>query len=137
MSGGPEQPVYVDSSFLVSALTPDDPGHQVAAQALIDAPSRVSSVLSEVEVARALRRRRADPRVRAAGRRLVASCELVEVDDRIRAAAAESGPSVLRSLDAIHLASALAAGVGRFLTFDARQRVAAEDAGLDVTHPAG
>jgi predicted nucleic acid-binding protein len=124
--------VYVDSSVIVAALSADDPRHAAARRVLQGQRLRISSVLAEVEVRRALRRRGADRRLEAAGRRLVATCELVEVAGEIRAAAAELTPTILRSLDAIHLASALATGVTAFHTFDDRQRVAAEEAGLAV-----
>jgi len=48
------------------------------------------------------------------------------------------GPAGLRSLDAIHLASALTLGdeLDAFVTYDARQADAARAAGLTVESPA-
>lgn len=40
---------------------------------------------------------------------------------------AEVRPASIRSLDAIHVATALVAGINRFASFDARQRIAAEE----------
>lgn len=44
------------------------------------------------------------------------------------------GPS-LRSLDALHIASAIETRADAFVTYDERQAAAAVDAGLDVIHP--
>jgi predicted nucleic acid-binding protein len=41
-------------------------------------------------------------------------------------------PASIRSLDAIHVATALVAGLTDFASFDARQRLAAEEMGLKL-----
>jgi hypothetical protein len=51
-----------------------------------------------------------------------------------RQAALIPGPS-LRSLDAIHLAAAIALDVDRMVTYDDRLAAAARELGLDVAHP--
>jgi predicted nucleic acid-binding protein len=62
---------------------------------------------------------------------------LVDVDRRILTAAA-LGPSTLRTLDAIHLATALALreDLEMVVTYDRRLRVAAERAHIEVVAPA-
>lgn len=61
---------------------------------------------------------------------------LIALDEEIRRIAAGIGGS-LRSLDAIHIASALAIGDRdvQFVTYDDRQANAARDCGLTVVQP--
>jgi uncharacterized protein len=68
---------------------------------------------------------------------VLAGIELIELDDPIARAAGEMHPASLRSLDAIHLASALALGdeLAAFVTYDARLADAARSAGLPVIAP--
>lgn len=121
----------MDTSILVAALAPDEPRHQAARLWLAHAPAGlVSSVLAEVELGRALFRKGAPPAVWTAAARLLAACELVEVTAQIRTRAVQVQPASVRSLDALHVATALVAGLAAFASYDARQRVAAEEAGL-------
>lgn len=59
------------------------------------------------------------------------------LDDALLDDAATLGPVKLRSLDAIHLATALSVGdeVGAFFTYDARLAEAARSHGLNVVWP--
>jgi predicted nucleic acid-binding protein len=67
--------------------------------------------------------------------RLLDGMLLIELDATLlHHAARHAGP--LRALDAIHLASALDAGVQRMLVYDRRLAAAAEGAGLEVVAPA-
>jgi uncharacterized protein len=67
----------------------------------------------------------------------LATLALVPVDDNVLQAAAHLGPPELRSLDALHLATALSLGaVGVLFTYDSRLQVAAAAAGLTVSAPA-
>jgi predicted nucleic acid-binding protein len=61
----------------------------------------------------------------------------VELDAEVAELAGTLEPSVLRGLDAVHLASALAVGadIGMFVTYDNRLAEAAGAAGLDVRAP--
>lgn len=130
-------PAYVDTSLLVAALAPDEPRHLAARQWLAQfSAGLVTSVLAEVELGRALARRDAPPALRAAAAQLLGACELVEVTAEIRAAAARVRPASVRSLDALHVATALVAGLSEFASYDARQRVAAEEAGMAVANAA-
>jgi len=69
---------------------------------------------------------------------MLAALNLVAVDDDLLDEAARLGPETLRSLDAIHLASALSVGsaVGVVVTYDARLADVARAAGLAVLSPA-
>jgi predicted nucleic acid-binding protein len=60
---------------------------------------------------------------------------LVDVTAEIRAEAVRVVPTSVRSLDARHLATALVAGLQEFASFDVRQQVAAEEAGLHRATP--
>lgn len=63
---------------------------------------------------------------------------LVPLDDKVLLAAAALEPATLRSLDAIHLATALSLGgdLGAMYVYDARLAAAARAAGIRVEAPA-
>ncbi|MER5456848.1 type II toxin-antitoxin system VapC family toxin [Micromonospora sp. NPDC002389] len=115
------------SSDLVSWLNSHD-----------DAPL-VSSALVEVEVPRALRR--SAPQALIGVPATVGRLFRLEVDSTIRATAAAFTESTLRSLDAIHLATAqvLTSESGTaliaFVTYDRRLLESAKQAGLPVASP--
>lgn len=124
-------PVYVDTSVLVAVLAPDDIHHSPALNWLArHAEHLVTSVLAEVELGRALLRREGPAALQSLAEQLLAGCEVVDVTTEIRATAIRLRPASMRSLDALHVATALIAGLRDFATFDARQRVGAEEAGL-------
>ena len=62
---------------------------------------------------------------------------LIALDEDTRRRAIDIGNATLRSLDAIHIASALAIGDRdvQFVTYDDRQAQAARDCGLQVVQP--
>lgn len=95
----------------------------------------VTSALTEVELTRAIAR--ADPPALAQVPAVLARCDRLEIDERVRADAAVLTPVELRSLDAIHLATALelAPGLAGFVTYDKRLADSAEAAGLTVVSP--
>ncbi len=125
--------VYVDTSLLVSVIAPDEVHHAQARAWLGQQRNElVTSVLAEVELGRALGRRSAPRSVRATAQLLLDGCHLVEVTAEIRMLAAVLQPSALRSLDAIHLATALVAGARRLVSLDKRQTLAAEQAGMQI-----
>jgi len=95
----------------------------------------VSSALTQVEVLRACRRM--DEGLLPAARGLLRGLDLLPVDASILDAAAEPPTRALRSLDAVHLASALSLDpdLETFVAYDARLVTAAEAAGLAVIQP--
>jgi predicted nucleic acid-binding protein len=97
---------------------------------------RVSSALIRVEATRACARYGAEYVARA--ELALARLALVPVDDEVLRAAAELDPPELRSLDALHLATALSLGadLGVLFTYDHRMLSAARAAGLRVVAPA-
>lgn len=129
--------VYLDSSALVK-LVVLEPESAALIERLQDWPERVSSALALTEVPRALRRSGFGASERRRGREVLARIALIEIDRRILTAAAALDPPMLRTLDALHLATALTLreDLAAFVTYDRRLRSAAEEAQLEVVTPA-
>jgi uncharacterized protein len=128
--------IYLDSSALVKLIV-EETGSEaldgwLSARAGVP---RLSSELSRVEVIRACRRR--DDGLLPAARQLLAGLDIVPITAEILEQAAVVGPSLLRSLDAIHLASALALGaeLSAFVAYDGRLEAAAASEQLPVVAP--
>ncbi|HTZ29230.1 MAG TPA: type II toxin-antitoxin system VapC family toxin [Streptosporangiaceae bacterium] len=128
--------IYLDSSAAVKLVHAEAESLALRhwLDARVDAPW-VSSVLLEIETYRALARHApaALPRLS----QVLDVIDLVGLDAEIRAGAREVGPVGVRSLDAIHLATALRIpGLTAFVAYDARLADAAAAAGLPVEAPA-
>jgi predicted nucleic acid-binding protein len=95
-----------------------------------------SSVLVEIESFRALARYAPDAVLRLPA--VLDQIDLIEVGTRIRTLAQNVKPATVRSLDAIHLATALRSRgeLSSFVTYDMRLLDAARSAGLPVDSPA-
>ena len=132
-----EGALYLDSSAIVKLVLPEPETHALVTR-LRDDPEVISSALARVEVLRALKRIEAPPAVWDQAGRVLTRIALVRVDDAVLDGAAAIDPAELRSLDAVHLATAL--GIGESLdglvTYDSRLRKAADRAGLTVLMPA-
>jgi hypothetical protein len=122
---------YFDSSAIVKLTHLES-----ESQALIDYLDNndfeaSASILSEVEVLRTLGRVRADPHDAVRG------FFLLNLDADVLRAAASLGPPNLRTIDAIHVATALAIGDPKleFVTYDDRMALAARECGLKVVQP--
>lgn len=128
--------LYLDSSALVKLVLPEA---ETAAllEALTAWPERVTSELAGVEVMRAVRRARADPAAEQRAAEVLAALPLLKMDPEILDRAARLEPRTLRSLDAIHLVSALSLGddLGAIAVYDAGLAAAAVDCGLEVVAP--
>jgi len=130
---------YLDASAIVKLVTAEGETQALRAH-LTQHEHLLTSRLATVEVPRALRRR--GPQSEALGaeamRDVLELLELVELDEGVAQEAATLAPPTLRSLDAIHLACALAIGdeLTELITYDARLGAAARDAGLEVRAPA-
>ena len=124
--------VYLDASALVKLVAPEEETDALAAfLALHRSPA--TSVIGLVEVRRAAARRPGVTRERVEDvlRRVTA----IGLDLATVAAAGSVGPVAIRTLDAIHLASAAALGddLEAFVTYDRRLAGAARVLGmLDV-----
>jgi predicted nucleic acid-binding protein len=125
---------YLDSSALVKLI-----GIEAETAALRRElrrwPDRASSLLATVEVARTARRLGGDAPAVAIG--VLAGLRLLAIEP-IVPAAAQIGGRTLRSLDAIHLATAASIShqLGALITYDERMLIEAQALGLPVLSPA-
>jgi uncharacterized protein len=96
---------------------------------------QVASAIVEVEVVRAVRR--AAPELTARAQSVVSQIAVVEPTPGIRERAALLEPATLRSLDALHLATALEIGdeLDGLITYDSRMSAGAGRLGLRVLAP--
>jgi len=123
--------VYLDSSALAKLVVfePETPALRDA----IRHRSIATSQVAVVEVAKAVGRAapEADPG------RILSQVTILAFDASVAALASVTGGPALRSLDAIHVATAvlLGADLERFITYDLRQADAARAAGLRVDAP--
>jgi uncharacterized protein len=71
------------------------------------------------------------------GHEVLARLELIRVTDRVLLAAGTLLPAELRSLDAVHLATAqqLGSDLARVVTYDERMRAAAQAVGCPIAPP--
>lgn len=126
---------YLDSSALVKMVI-QEPETEPLLAFLRMQPRQVTSRLATVEVPRAVARRGPAGLQRAAD--VLASLDLVELDGALALAAAAVEPVNLRTLDAIHIATALALrdDLVAVVSYDHRLVAAARAAGLQVVSPA-
>jgi predicted nucleic acid-binding protein len=128
--------LYIDSSALLKRYV-EEHDSEAAVRLMSDDPVLVTCRLTEVEVRRNLSRLLDGSALSAARRQFAADLDafaLVVLDATICNEAARIAEQTLcRSLDALHLASALRAGQATtVLSFDARRARAARTLGLAV-----
>jgi len=128
--------IYLDSSAMLKLLYEERESEHFAQWISERAGTPlVSSELSTVEVVRACRRVNAEalPSARA----LLASVDLIPLTGEVVESAADIGGPLLRSLDAIHLASALVVHplLSAFVVYDVRLYEAGRDLGLEPSKP--
>jgi predicted nucleic acid-binding protein len=128
--------LYIDSSALLERYV-EEHDSEAAVRLMSDDPVLVTCRLTEVEVRRNLSRLLDGSALSAARRQFAADLDafaLVVLDATICNEAARIAEQTLcRSLDALHLASALRAGQATtVLSFDARRARAARTLGLAV-----
>ena len=124
---------YADSSAIVK-LVVEEPESAALARVLGEFDEIVTSRIGLVETRRAARRGGVEE---AAVDVVAGAIGVIELDDAIAATAGRLEPPVLRTLDAIHIAAALAMyRVDAFLTYDERLADAARAVGLVVASPA-
>ena len=121
---------YLDSSALVK-LVRSEPETDALRDFLSDEPRLVSSILAQVEVSRAA------ARVGVDAQPVLDGLARIDIDEAILEAASRVEPLELSTLDAVHLASALAYPgiVDAFVVYDTRLAAAALAAGLHVASP--
>ncbi|MFI5533722.1 type II toxin-antitoxin system VapC family toxin [Kitasatospora sp. NPDC051853] len=143
--------IYLDSCALVKLVREE--AESSALRRFLDEHADLESVTSELartEVVRVVRRANHDPHGRltvaqeafaaqlAEARAVLAEVDQVTIGPELLDRAGAIEAPYLRTLDAVHLASALALGLGLrwFVTYDKGLRSAAEAIGLAVVSPA-
>ncbi len=127
--------LFLDTSALVKLLV-REPETDALRTYLLERPAlrRVASGLVRTELRRTAVR--LSPELLPAAERMLASLFLVRIDDALLDTAGTLGPSIVRSLDALHLAAALrVAPVTALLTYDTRMQDAARSLGVPVAAP--
>lgn len=126
--------VYLDSSAIVK-LVVAEPGSTALRTFLRRHAERVSCALAVVEVTRAVRRQGKPAEDRAS--RVLGRVRLLSIDHALLQQAAALDVALLRSLDAIHLASARTLGddLVFVVTYDRRMSEAAVALGMPVRSP--
>ena len=127
--------VYLDSSAFVKLVVEEPESAAVRTFLAARGSRRVSSALLRTESLRAVRH--LGPDALATVREGLRRVDLIGIDDRILDAAGTLEPQVLRTLDAIHLASAMAVGddLDVIVTYDERMVAAARLLGLVTVTP--
>jgi predicted nucleic acid-binding protein len=125
---------YLDSSAIVK-LAIREPESAALRRYLRGKRPLVSSALARTEVLRALLP--AGDEAVARGRSVLQRLDLVRVNDRVLNAAGVMPPHGLRSLDAIHLATAQQLGpeLTALVTYDVRMVTAAKHLGHRIVQP--
>jgi len=138
--------IYLDTSALVKLLLPEPESASLRGwlSARASAP-RISSALAEVEVSRAVRVAATEGRVRAgrlsaalaSAEAIIAGLQLIAVDKRVLRAAASLPSPRLRSLDAVHVATAslYAGALQALVSYDVRMLAAGAGEGLPTASP--
>ena len=129
--------IYLDSAAVVKLVhaEPESPALRGWLDERADS-GWISSVLTEIESFRALARYAPGSVSRLPA--VLDQIDLIDLDPRIRILARTAKPVTVRSLDAIHLGTALysRAALTSFVTYDKRLLDAARTAGLPVDSPA-
>lgn len=126
--------IYVDTSVLIKRAVPEHHSSSVTGRLLALAAAGdvlASSSLAWLESWRALRRRSLqglDLKLAS----ITSGVAEFPMDQAVLRTARDVGGDGLRSLDAIHLASAIMVGAHSMMTFDTRLGEAALAAGIDV-----
>ncbi|MFG1814397.1 type II toxin-antitoxin system VapC family toxin [Kribbella sp. NPDC049174] len=129
--------IYLDTAALVKLVR-----RETASDELVDWLNEqvdrtfVSSALVEVELPRALRR--TEPALLTAAPSVLAQISVYDVDETVRTTAAAYQDPLIRSLDAIHLATAdavLGDDLTAFVTYDRRLLATANAIGLPTVSP--
>lgn len=127
--------VYVDTSALLKLVVAEPESAALRGFLEGSATTAVSSDLARTEVIRAVRRGAPEQVVTA--RAVLDSLVLLTVTTETFEVAGRLDPSILRSLDALHLAAALSLGdeLEAMITYDERLAQACRANGVDVLAP--
>jgi len=129
--------IYVDASALVKLIF--DETESAALAEWLTSRTDVPKVTSDFSIIELLRTcRRVDEGAVENANLLLGGIDLLPMDRSVVEKAATLLPTQLRSLDAMHLASALSvkANLTAFVAYDVRLCSAAEEEGIEVVSPA-
>jgi predicted nucleic acid-binding protein len=135
VAGSARRVLYLDASAIVKLVVREDETGEL--ERYVEEAEMVTSELSAVEVPRAAHLKTGAAETIAHAEALLRRFYLVALDDEVKGAAARAGPTGLRTLDAIHLASAarMRDRIEAVVAYDRRLADAARDAGLRVDAP--
>jgi predicted nucleic acid-binding protein len=123
---------YADASAIVKLIV-EEPDSAALVGFIREFDDVVTSRVGVVETRRAAARRGGADAMAATVSQAIG---VIELDEAIADSAARLEPATLRTLDSLHIASALALDrVDAFVTYDARLASAAQAAGLPVFSP--
>ena len=128
---------YADTSALVKLVAPEAESAALRAWIAENALMLASAAIARTELLRAIRRAQVDEEALTRGRDLLARLLLIDATDDVLDRAGTLDPATVRSLDAIHLAAALALGdeLDGIVTYDDRMADAARGLGIIVLAP--
>jgi hypothetical protein len=123
---------YADASAIVKLIV-EEPDSAALVGFIREFDDVITSRVGVVETRRAAARRGGADAMAATVSQAIG---VIELDEAIADSAARLEPATLRTLDSLHIASALALDrVDAFVTYDARLASAAQAAGLPVVSP--
>lgn len=120
--------IYVDSSLLLDDIIDDRP----FLPKLVQRAELATSQITSLEIARTLRRETKESDFTSISSQLLSSFDLLSLTPVVLETAAALPVRFLRTLDAIHLASALLVQTDVVLTRDHQMQRACEELGLAV-----
>jgi predicted nucleic acid-binding protein len=128
--------IYVDTSAMVKLVAAEQESAALIAwlNARLDEPLATSTI-GHIELVRAATR--AGPAITAAARNLASTIDTLVLTDTIASVAGTISPTELRTLDAIHLATAHTQRqhLSAFCAYDRRLLAAAGSQGLPIVSP--
>jgi len=127
---------YLDSSAVVKLIVGEPESHSLADHLeTCDGDSLVTSALTRIEVSRAVRRQVGDSEDQQIAA-VLSAIGIISIDAEVIHLAERLQPPTLRSLDALHIATAKTIGAPvAFITYDTRCAAAATANGLAVLAP--
>lgn len=130
-----KDPIYADTSALVKLVINESESSSLAEHLRESNLQLTSSEITEIELLRAVAR--ADPDQIPEALALLEQTVLLPLTSGIRRRAASLKPTLMRSLDAIHLATALEiqADLDTLVSYDNRMVEASRSAGIETRSP--